>query len=271
MERRQLGKTGIEVPVIGLGTYKVFNVSGDADVARCESVVDAALEHGANLFDSSPMYGKAESVLASVLEDRRDEAIVATKVWARSRAIGEGQIEQALRWFERIDIYQVHNLLCRDDHLPYLQHLKEGGRVRAVGATHYLPSAYADLIEMMRHGEIDTIQVPYHPLERTAGRDLLDEAQAQGIGVIIMTPLGAGRLLRSEPPREALEPLDEYGVYTWPQVLLKWILSDDRVHCAIPATSNADHARENAVAGDGPWFDGDARTYVRDLAKKHCG
>jgi aryl-alcohol dehydrogenase-like predicted oxidoreductase len=269
MERRQLGKSGIEVPVVGFGTYKVFNVSGDADIARCESVVDAALEHGANFFDSSPMYGKAESVLARVLEGRRDDAIVATKVWAKSRAIGEGQIEKALEWFERVDLYQVHNLLCRDDHLPYLHHLKEGGRVRAVGATHYLPSAYSDLIEMIRHAEIDTIQVPYHPLERTAGRDLLDEAQAHDVGVIGMMPLGSGRLLREAPPRAELEPLDEYGVYTWPQVLLKWILSDERVHCVIPATSNADHARENAVAGDPPWFDGDARTYVRQLAKKY--
>ena len=269
MERRKLGATGIEVPVVGLGTYRVFNVSGDADIARCESVVDAALDCGANLFDTSPMYGTSEAVLARTLEGRREDAIVATKVWARSRANGETQIEQALEWYEHIDLYQVHNLLARDDHLPYLRHLKDGGRVRAVGATHYLPSAYPDLIGMMRHHEIDAVQVPYHPLERQVERQLLDEAQRLDIGVIIMMPLSTGSLLEPTPSREELEPLAAFDVFTWPQVLLKWILSDDRVHTVIPATSHADHARENCAAGDPPWFDGDARLYVRKLVGKY--
>ena len=270
MERRELGRTGIEVPVIGLGTWKVFNVRDDAGQARCDAVVDAALEHGANFFDTSPMYGEAERVLADAIGDRRENALVATKVWARDRAVGEEQITRALGWYEHIDLYQVHNLLATDEHLPYLRHLKEGGRIHAVGATHYLSSAKEQLLRLMSAGEIDTIQVPYHPTERWAAREVFDEAERLGVGVIVMMPLGSGRLLQEYPNEEELAPLASFGVHTWPQVLLKWALSDDRVDVVIPATSSADHMRENAAAGSGPWFGGDERLYVRRLAKKYA-
>lgn len=214
------------------------------------------------------MYGNAESVLAESLVDRRDRAFVATKVWARNRAMGEQQIERALGFFERVDIYQIHNLLGKDDHLPYLRHLKGGGRVRAIGATHYLPSAIGDLLELMRHREVDTVQVPYHPLERSVEAELLPEAERLGIGVIVMTPLGSGRLVERTPSPAELAPLAEFGVYTWSQVLLKWILSDPRVHAVIPATRSADHMRENMAAGNPPWFTGDERMYVRRLVSR---
>jgi aryl-alcohol dehydrogenase-like predicted oxidoreductase len=268
MERRQLGATGIAVPVVGLGTYRVFQVSSDADVTRCEAVVDAALDDAPALFDSSPMYGNAESVLAQALGERRDEAIIATKVWARNRALGEQQIEQALGWFERVDIYQIHNLLGKADHLPYLRQLKQGGRIHAIGASHYLPSQLPVLLEMMRKREIETVQVPYHPLERSVEAEILPEAERLGVGVIVMTPLGAGRLVEREPDAEELAPLAAFGVHTWAQALIKWILSDPRVHAVIPATQNPDHMRENMSAGQPPWFSGDERMYVRRLAAR---
>lgn len=267
MERRVLGRTGLSVPVIGLGTYRVFNVTGDAEEARCEAVVDTALDEGANLFDSSPMYGEAERVLAGCLADRRDAALLATKVWAKTRAIGEQQIERALDWFERIDIYQVHNLLAATDHLPYLHHLKAGGRIGAVGATHYLDSAFPDLVALMDAGEIDMVQVPYNVARREVSDVLLDEAARLGVGVMVMEPLGKGRLLEAAPDAEALAPLADFGVTSWAQALLKWTLSDPRVHCLIPATSAPDHMRENAAAGRPPWFGPAERDYVARLAR----
>jgi aryl-alcohol dehydrogenase-like predicted oxidoreductase len=234
-------------------------------------VVDTALAGGANLFDSSPMYGNAEAVLAGALSENRTEAIVATKVWARSRAVGEEQIERALAWFERVDVYQIHNLVAASDHLPYLRHLVQGGRVGAIGATHYLPSAFPDLIALMRGRDIDVVQVPYHPLERSVEAELLPEAEQRGVGVIVMTPLGSGNLLRQAPSADALAPLAPFGVHTWPQALIKWILSDPRVHAVIPATSSPDHMRENVAAGRSPWFTGVERTYVRQLARKLYG
>ena len=253
------------MPAIGLGTYRVFNVTGDAAEARCEAVVDAALEGGANLFDSSPMYGEAERVLAATLGDRRDAAIIATKVWARTRAIGEQQIEQALACFERIDIYQIHNLLAAADHLPFLHHLKNAQRVAAIGATHYLDSALSALIELMEAGEIDMVQIPYSVERRAVEAEVLPAAERLGIGVLVMEPLGKGRLLDRAPPPQALEPLADFGVHTWAQALLKWTLSDPRVHCLIPATSDPDHMRENIAAGSPPWFGAAERDYIARL------
>lgn len=270
MERRALGQTGLSVPVIGLGTYRVFNVTGDADKARCEAVVDAALsdESGPGLFDTSPMYGRAEGVLAECVRHRRDEVLIATKVWSRTRAIGEQQIEQALDWFERVDIYQIHNLLAKDDHLPYLQHLREGGRIGAIGATHYLPSSIPQLVEMVRRREIDAVQVPYHPLERTIESELLPAAERFGVGVIVMSPLGTGSLLKRRPSAAELAPLAPFRVFTWAQVLLKWALSDQRVHTVIPATRQVAHMHENMEAGQAPWFTAEQRAYVSRLAKR---
>jgi aryl-alcohol dehydrogenase-like predicted oxidoreductase len=273
MERRRMGRAGIDAPVIGVGTYKVFNVKGDAGQARCEAVVDAALDAGANLFDSSPMYGEAEKVLADSLGERRRDAIVATKVWARDRAIGEEQIEHALDWYGgTVDIYQVHNLLSLDDHLPVLHRFKDEGAVRGVGVTHYLPGSLDALLPLMRDGKVDVIQVPYHPLEQTVTREVLPEAHRLDVGVLIMTPLGGGRLVSNDGPTvDELAPLADFGVHTWPQALMKWVISDERVHCALTATSSADHMRENAAVGQPPWFTGTERLYVRRLAQKYYG
>lgn len=265
MERRRLAPD-LDVPVIGLGTYRVFNVKGDAARARCEAVVDAALEHRANLFDSSPMYGEAEAVLAEALRDRRDEAIVATKVWAKTRAIGEQQVELALDMYGWVDLYQIHNLLEVADHMPYLEQQKRAGRVKAIGATHYLTSALPEIIQLIRDRKVDAVQVPYHPSERAIEEELLPAAHAHGVGVIVMSPLEAGRAFATAPSRDELTPLAEYGIATWAQALLKWILSDMRITCAIPATSSPDHMRENASAGTPPWLDDDARDYVSQLA-----
>ena len=133
VEVRALGDTGLHVGCVGLGTYRVFNVKGDAGEARCDAVVDAALAAGSRLFDTSPMYGSAERVLAKTLEDRRDQAVVAAKVWAKDRATGGQQIEQTLDLFETVDVYQVHNLLALGEHMPQLRDLKNSGRVRALG------------------------------------------------------------------------------------------------------------------------------------------
>ncbi|HWM88963.1 MAG TPA: aldo/keto reductase [Kofleriaceae bacterium] len=265
MERRLLGTSGLHVPAVGVGTARVFNVRGDPDQARCEAVVDAALECDSNLFDTSPMYGEAERVLAAALADRRAEALVATKVWARTRAIGEQQIEQALGWFGQVDLYQVHNALGVEDYLPMLTALRRGGRVRAVGVSHYLPSAYPQLLALMRGHKVDVVQIPYHPGERTAEQEILPEADRLGIGVIVMTPFATGRLLERAPPDETLAPLASAGVHSWPQALLKWSLSDPRVSCAIPATSRPEHMRANASAGDPPWLTIPQRRMIEDL------
>ena len=267
MEQRALGQSGLTVPAVGMGTWQTFDVRGDAAERNVRAVVDAAIAGGTNLFDSSPMYGEAERVLGGALVGRRDEVLVATKVWTDDDAEADAQIQRALGWLGgRIDLYQVHNLAAWPSRLATLERLRGEGKVAAIGATHWQASRFGDLEEVMRTGRIGAIQIPYNPIEREVENRVLPLADELGIGVVVMRPLAKGELLRSHPSPDALRPLEPFGVRTWPQALLKWVLSDPRCHVAIPATSRPERAAENAAAGEPPWFGADERELVARLA-----
>jgi aryl-alcohol dehydrogenase-like predicted oxidoreductase len=253
--------------VVGMGTWRTFDVRSDAEAADRRRVVDVALTEGARLFDSSPMYGRAEAVLGAALEGRRDEGLVATKVWGRDAAEGRAQVERALGWFgDRVELYQVHNLVAWRDQLSMLERLRDEGRVVVVGATHYSPSAFEELAEVMRTGRVGAIQIPYNPWEREVESEVLPLAGDLGIGVVVMRPFAERALLRRAPEQSSLAPLAPFGVTTWTQALLKWILSDPRCAVAIPATTSPDHMAENARAGEAPWFGPEERRLVSSLA-----
>ena len=266
MEQRAFGATGLRVPVIGMGTWKTFDVRGKEVEAR-RRVADAAFDLGATFFDSSPMYGEAERVLGRTLNERRDLAIVATKLWASDDDEAEQQITAALGYFDRhVDVYQVHNLLAWRKRLDQLQRLKDAGAVRVIGVTHYSSNAYDDLLVAMRDPRVQAIQIPYNPGQRAVESKILPAAVDLGLGVIVMRPFGEGSLLRSRVSAAALKPLAPFGIRSWPQALLKWILSEPRCHVAIPATSSAQHLRSNVSAGAPPWLGPDERKYIAKLA-----
>ena len=207
-------------------------------------------------------------MLGRALKGRRQRALVATKVWARTAAEGRAQIEQALGFFGgRVDLYQVHNLVNWPAHLELLERSQTRGGVVGIGATHYQPSAFTELQRVMRTGRVGAIQIPYNPLEREVERVILPLATDLGVGVVVMRPFGERSLLLRPPTTKALEPLHAFGVKSWTQALLKWILSDDRCHVAIPATSSPQHMRENAAAGSPPWFGPEERELVSRLAR----
>ncbi|OFW41065.1 MAG: hypothetical protein A3F70_18255 [Acidobacteria bacterium RIFCSPLOWO2_12_FULL_67_14] len=269
MEQRALGRSGLEVPVVGMGTWKTFDVREESGEAQAHAIVERALALGASFFDSSPMYGAAERVLGGALTGSRDRVVVATKIWARSSEEAAQQVRAALGFFGgRVDLYQIHNLVSWREHLTLLERLKEEGQVRAIGATHYSPSAFGTLAEVMQSGRIAAIQVPYNPLQRDVESAILPLAADLGLGVVVMRPFGEGGLLREVPAARDLRPLKPFGVTTWPQALLKWVLSDPRCHVAIPATFNPDHVRDNAAAGRPPWFGREEREYVARLAQR---
>jgi aryl-alcohol dehydrogenase-like predicted oxidoreductase len=271
LEWRDLGLSGLRVPVIGMGTWRTFDVYGKEDQAARRELVGEALDLSVRFLDSSPMYGEAERVLGTTLTGRRDRAIVATKVWSHDLDEGHNQIDRALLYFEdRVDLYQVHNLVRWRDYLPVFERMKAAGTIRAAGVTHYQPSAFPELISIARSEPIDTIQIPYNPFERAVEREVLPVAAERQLGVIVMRPFGEGALLRHAPPSAALRPFRRFGCTTWPQVLLKWVLSDPRVSVVIPATRELAHLRSNAAAGDGPWFGPDERSEVVTLAQRYC-
>lgn len=267
MERRALGRSGLTVPVVGMGTWSTFDVKGQAAEANSRLVVDRALERGANFFDSSPMYGEAERVLGLALQGRRHAAMIATKVWTPSASEGQRQIQRSLDFFDRrVELFQIHNLLNWKAHLTTLERVKNEGWILAIGATHYQASAFPEMRRVIETGRITAIQIPYNPLEREAEKDILPLAATLNLGVVVMRPLAEGALVKASPAAAELAPLAPFGVRTWAQALLKWILSDPRCHVAIPATSKPDRMSENAEAGEPPWFDPDQRAYVARLA-----
>ena len=118
----------------------------------------------------------------------------------------------------------------------------------------------------MKTGRITAIQIPYNPHERDVEAAILPLAADLDLGVVVMRPFGERALLRHMPEASQLEPLAAFGVTTWAQALLKWVLSDPRCHVAIPATFDLAHLRENAQAGSPPWFGPGERSYVAQLA-----
>jgi len=219
-------------PVVGLGTWNTFG--GDDELAG--DVVQAAWGAGTRVFDSSPMYGRAERSLAAALEGRREEAAVATKIWAPTVEQGMHQFAEQLDLFGRVEIEQVHNLVSWREHLGWLEEERTAGRAGLLGVTHYAPSAFGELGQALETRSFQTVQVPYNPYERESERRILPLAAELGVAVIVMRPLAEGELLDQVPEPEELEPLREFGVETWAQALLKWALSDQRVDVVIPAT-----------------------------------
>jgi aryl-alcohol dehydrogenase-like predicted oxidoreductase len=267
MELRGLGATGVSVPVVGMGTWKTFDVRDAKAEANCADVVTRAVQHGTSLFDTSPMYGEAERVLAQAIAPMRERVLVADKVWTTSPKDGREQIRRALEWYGFLDIYQIHNLVAWRERLPVLEDLKQQGKVRIIGATHYQHSAFGDLMKVMESGRVQLVQIPYNATNRVVEEEVLPLAEELGIAVLVMQPLGTGSLIGRGP--EGLHDFERFGVRTWAQVLLKWILSDPRVHAVLPATSNPIHAEENALAGSPPWFDRETREWVAHRAALH--
>lgn len=269
MEKRRLGTSGLVVPVVGMGTWRTFDVRGREAEENARVIVEHALAAGANFFDSSPMYGEAERVLGDALRPHRKEALIASKVWTNSANEGQRQIERALHFFGgSLDLYQIHNLVLWPEHLRRLEQLKAAGTISAIGATHYNPGAFDELSKVMKTGRITVIQIPYNPLEREVEQVILPLAADLGLGVIVMRPFGEGSLLRRPPSTAELEPLAPFGVHNWTQALLKWILSEPRCHVAIPATSKPARMQDNASAGNPPWFGPEERAYVAHLAAR---
>lgn len=264
MEERTLGRTDLVLPVIGLGTAlrSTFQVpEGEED--RAQEVVDAALEAGVRLFDTSPMYGRSEEILAQALGSRRAVSVIATKVWADTLVEVRSQVARQLDLFAgRVEILQIHNLRGWQTHLPYLVELHARSAIRAVGATHHEAEALPELVRVMEERVLHSIQIPYNPIEREVERHVLPLARELGIGVIALRPLAKGKL---RPP--ASSELGRLNVRTWGQALLKWALSDRRVTAVIPATGSSIRPFENAEAGDPPWFTDEERERVSWLAR----
>ena len=254
MLSRPIPASGEALPVIGCGTYGGFDVDpGSAAYARLPDVIEALTAAGGRVLDSSPMYGRAEAVVGELLTTSAAgrRVFLASKVWTHGAAAGERQMAQSLRRLgvDCIDLMQVHNLVDWRTHLSTLRDWKAQGRVRYVGVTHYSASAYDELERVMRREPLDFVQVNFALDDRAAGERILPLAAERGMAVLINLPFGAGRLLARLRGRALPAWAGEIGAATWPQLLLKFVLSRPEVTCVIPGSGNPEHMRDNVAAG----------------------
>jgi aryl-alcohol dehydrogenase-like predicted oxidoreductase len=258
----------LDVPVIGMGTASNTFDTPQLDDLRQE-ITTTALDMGATFMDSSPMYGNAERMLGQALAGRRDEAIIATKVWTADDDEAEQQIAASLAFFGgRVEVFQVHNLVEWPTRLDQLERRRAEGTVMLIGATEWQQTSFGELEKVMRTGRLDTIQIPYNPIQREVEARILPLAADLGLGVILMRPFAAGGLAQRSPSPAELAPFAAFGAASWAQVLLKYGLSHPATTVSIPATSKPERMAENAAAGDGPPFGDDERRLVERLVER---
>lgn len=253
---RPIPATREALPVIGLGTWQTFDVgASDADRAPLAAVLREFSALGGKLIDSSPMYGRSEEVAGDLMAKLglRDRVFVATKVWTPGRQAGIEQMEASLRKLRAspIDLLQVHNLVDVATHLDTLRGWKRDGRVRYIGVTHYTASGADAVAKVIASEAVDFVQINYSVGERDAEKRLLPLARERAVAVIANRPFAGGDLFRRLRSRPLPAWATEIDCTSWAQVLLKFVVSHPALTCAIPATSKAEHVRDNMAAARG--------------------
>jgi diketogulonate reductase-like aldo/keto reductase len=255
MITKAIPATGERIPAIGMGTWITFNVGEDAALRRDRlAILRTFFDRGGGLIDSSPMYGSSQAVVGWCLEQLDDTSglLAADKIWTR---FGDGAEQMAAtrrRWgVERFDVVQVHNLLSWREHLPMLRRAKEAGRVRYIGVTTSHGRRHDELERVMRDEPLDFVQLTYNIVDRAAEDRLLPLAAERGIAVIANRPYRRKQLFRRYQDRPLPPWAEEVGARNWAEFFLKFIVSHPAVTCAIPATSQTVHMRENMGALQG--------------------
>ena len=253
---RPIPSTGETIPVVGLGTWRTFDVGASAaEREPLREVLRRFVALGGRVVDSSPMYGTAEAVVGDLAADLglRDSLFLATKVWTSGREAGVAQMEQSLRRLRvaRLDVMQIHNLLDWRTHLRTLRAWKQEGRIRYLGITHYTAGAYDELERVMRREPLDFLQINYSLGEREAERRVLPLARDRGLAVLVNRPFQEGDLFRKVRGQEVPSWAADFDGESWAQFFLKWILAHPAVTCVIPATSRSAHLVDNMRAGQG--------------------
>lgn len=270
--RRTIPSSGERLPIIGMGSYITFDIGDDTEALQQRiRVLSAFFEAGGKLIDSSPMYDTSEAVLGQAISGlgHRVDLFSATKVWHMFTAAGDRQManSRSLWGNPGFDLMQVHNLVNWFDHLQTLQRDKAEGLIRYVGITTSHGRRHDELLDIMRKEPLDFVQFTYNILDREAEDKLLPLAADQDIAVIINRPFRRKSLI-NRFEKYPLPPWSEdIGCQTWPQFLLKFVVSHPAVTCAIPATSRVDHMQENMAVLQGPLPDRRMRQAMIDYVE----
>ncbi len=259
------------MPVIGLGTWRAFDVGSDeTERRRLRQVLQRFLDDGGRMLDTSPMYGRAEAVTGDLLAESgaRPRSFLATKVWTTGRERGIEQMRRSAQLLRTdvIDLMQIHNLVDWRTHLATLRRMKDEGKVRYVGITHYTTGALPELARILRaEPGIDFVQLGYSVAARAAETELLPIAAERGVAVIANQPLERGDLLRRVRRHAFPDWAREFDCASWAELFLKYLLAEPAVTCVIPATGNPDHIKDNLAAGFGTFPNARQREQIRNL------
>jgi aryl-alcohol dehydrogenase-like predicted oxidoreductase len=260
--------SGEMIPVIGLGTFKTFQV-GDNSTLRDQraSLMKAFFELNGVMIDSSPMYQEAEEVVGDGLATRsmRDRMMSSSKVWNVGPEEGRAQYEQSLRdmQVDTIDIYMIHNVV--EDwqaHLDVLKEHKENGRIRYLGMSTSHGRENARLEKIMDTQALDFVQLTYNVADRGIENRLLPLAQERGIAVMANRPFQGGPLFERVQGQPLPAWAAEIDCANWAQIFLKYVVSHPAVTCAIPGTSQLAHLQENMGALTGILPDAEMRDAI---------
>lgn len=234
MEKRRLGRTGMEVTCIGFGALPMQRCT----MEEAGEVLHAALDSGINFIDTARAYSDSEEKIGRHISARRSEYYLATKSLQRTKEGMAKDIETSLRLLKTdcIDLYQVHNIKKQEDFqrvmgpggaLEALKEAQRAGKIRFIGITGH---NYDLLLDGIRTGEFSTVQAPFNAVEPKPLETLFPLAKEMDIGRIVMKPLGGGQI--------------ENRV-----LALRYILAHD-ISVAIPGMDHPDHVRENLKAAE---------------------
>ncbi len=269
---KTIPSTGESIPAVGMGTWITFDHDPDAvDVTRLQQVLLTFFASGGQLIDSSPMYGFAQKLLGRLLPQVGDEKLFsATKVWVPGQSTGIKQMDTSMElWgLSKMDLIQVHNLMDWQAHLDTLKQWKSNGKIRYLGVTTSHGRRHSDLIHIMNNHPLDFVQFSYNIIDRAAEQRLLPLAADKGMAVIINRPFQTGGLFSRVRHKPLAKAAHDLACRSWAQLFLKFVISHPSVTCAIPATSNPDHMKENMAVLKQPLWSPEERAEAVKIFEK---
>ena len=254
--RKAIPKTGEMLPVIGMGTSRTFDASGDAELlARLMRVTQTFFDLGGGMIDSSPMYGASQKVLGKLLPkvNGKKNLFAATKVWIEGKEEGVEQMNASReQWgIQNFDLMQIHNLVDWENHFETLQQMKADGKIRYIGITTSHGRYHSQLSNILEKHNFDFVQLTYNIGNRDVESPLLSIAQEKGVAVIANRPYQRGDLFRHVKGKPLPAWAGDFNCTSWGQYFLKYAVSHPAVTCAIPATTKVKHMKDNMQAARG--------------------
>jgi aryl-alcohol dehydrogenase-like predicted oxidoreductase len=258
MLKRVIPSSGEALPAIGMGTSGSFEITpGSPEYDALKEVLKRFFDGGATLIDTAPTYSNAEEVLGPLLADAksRPKAFIATKLsGVVGRDKGLAQFQKTLKSLrtDKVELLQVHNLGDWKTQLALARELKEQGKVKYTGITHYLDSAHDQLADVVQETKPDFLQINYSVTNRGAEQRLFPMAKELGVAVLANRNFNDGKLFNQVKDKQLPGWAKEIGVTSWAQMFLKFCLSHEAVTAVIPATGKPERQSDNLKAGYGP-------------------